>query len=160
MDNGLKEQLMSSFFRVKKIGSSMPQMLDSHISKHNINIGELALMKLIKENSAHSNENIRISDIQKELFITKAAISQMLGALERKGYICRETDKGNRRTLIVTLTSAGKEILAPLEDGFDRLLSAIIALMGEEDTKLLILLISRFADATEKLKNTLLVKEE
>jgi len=109
-------------------------------------MAELKLMGAIQGNSLDCDNNIHISDIQNLLYISKAGVSKMLGVLERKGYIARDVDKNNRRTLIITLTQDGKKKLNELEKSADELLIKITGQLGEEKTEQFIKLVNEFAD--------------
>ena len=99
----IKEQLMQSIFRVKHLNSAFYSDADLQMAKCGISITEFALMKTIENNMLDSDENTGVSDIQKHLYVTKAAISKMLGVLEKKGYVNREVNRHNRRTLLIKL---------------------------------------------------------
>lgn len=149
----VKEQLVVSLFRFRKIGMVFPDGLSSQLKALDVSMTELVLMKAIADNELSSEENISIADIQNHLFVTKAAVSQMYAALEKKGYLNRETDKNNRRKLIVTLTSKGQEILSVMEDKMVQFLSELVHKVGEDNTEQLINLINRFAEALDELKD-------
>jgi len=146
MDNSLKEQLIRSMFRFKKVGMAFRPRID-------ISMGEIALMKGLDDRSSNPGKKNFVSSVQKSLNITKPAISQMYNTLEKKGYITREIDTNDRRKIIVTLTPEGQEILKGMMGAADSLLNEVITRLGEEDTKQLIELFNRFVDVTESLRN-------
>lgn len=144
MENHLKEQLARALFRFKKVGVDFPQELD-------ISMGDLFLMNRLKTNTCESDNHATVADLQKKLFVSKPAVSQMYKSLEKKGYIQRETDKNDRRKVIVTMTPKGHEVLQSVKEYFDDRLSQIIEQFGEENTAALIDLFQRFADIAENL---------
>lgn len=149
----VKEQLVVSLFRFRKIGMSFPAGLTEGLKDLDVSMAELVLMKAVADNELNSEENINIADIQSLLFVTKAAVSQMYAALEKKGYLNREIDKNNRRKLIVTLTPKGHEILGVMENNMIKLLSKIVSKVGEDNTNQLINLINCLAEALEEIKD-------
>ncbi|MDR3242658.1 MAG: MarR family transcriptional regulator [Clostridiales Family XIII bacterium] len=151
MDIDLKRQLVHSIFRFKKAGMRLPQSLNVEMKHFNVNMAELVLMKKILD--ASGDENACLADLQRFLSITKAAVSQMLGALEKKGYLNREINKNNRRKIVITLTESGLAIIKNAESGFEVMITEIISRFGEEDTKQLILLFKRFSDIADNVKN-------
>jgi DNA-binding MarR family transcriptional regulator len=153
VNNSLKEQLVLSMFRFKKMGTSFPAGMDLDINKLDINMVELAFMKNISENDIDSDENVCASELQNFLYITKAAVSQMVGALEKKGYLNRDINKQNRRKITLTLTPKGQDTLKYMEESFDKLLTKIISQLGEDDTKQFVRILNRFADIIDELKN-------
>jgi len=130
-----------------------PNGITSQLKDLDVSMTELVLMKAVADNELDSEENVNIADIQNHLFVTKAAVSQMYAALEKKGYLNREIDKNNRRKLIVTLTPKGQEILGFMQDKVVQFLSEIISKVGEDNTKQLINLVNRFADALEEIND-------
>jgi len=87
-----------------------------------------------------------LSEMRDYLCVSKAAVSQMLGTLESRGLITRETDPENRRTIIVRLTTEGRETIKRFEQGFDGHIGMVIERVGEKDTRELIRLINRITD--------------
>ncbi len=145
MDQSLKEQLVHAMFRFRKAGMTFPPGLD-------IRMSELFLMNGIAENASCPDKNVSVSDIQGDLPITKPAVSQMLNALEKKGYINREIDKSDRRKIAVTLTAQGLEILKQTREFADQAMETVISRFGEGNTRHLIELITLMADISEDLK--------
>ena len=149
----IKEQFVVSLFRFRKIIMTFPSGLTTPLKELDISLAEMVLIKGIADNKPESEGNITITDIQNSLFVSKAAVSQMLGSLERKGYLTREVDKTNRRKLVVTLTARGQEALCVMEDKMSLLLSKIVSRAGEENTEQLISQINRFAEVMEELRD-------
>jgi len=144
----LKERLINSIFKIKHLGFVFYYGMDKHMTEHGLNMTEVTLMNVIKNNVSDSVENNGISDIQKHLYITKAAVSKMLGVLEKKGYLNRKTNTHNRRTLSITLTPKGREILKLLDNDIENMLIEIIKRLGKPDIEQFILSINRFVDVT------------
>jgi DNA-binding MarR family transcriptional regulator len=80
------------------------------------------------------------------LAVSKAAVSQMLGSLEKRGYIRRDIDRDNRRKIIITLTKQGETAVDKAEKKMDVLMSRIITRFGEKDTRNFTRLLDRFAE--------------
>jgi DNA-binding MarR family transcriptional regulator len=145
MDRALKEQLVNATLRFKRTGMMFSSGLDIHM-------GELIVMKAISSHISCSDRNVYVSDIQGSLYITKPAVSQLLNALEKKGYVRRRIDEDDRRKIAVTLTSKGRETLKRTTEDIDRMLGTVIVRLGEENARELIRLFTRLADIAEELK--------
>jgi len=141
--SALKEQLVASFFCLKRLISSLHVETDDG----GLSMAELVLMKDIQDNALDSNNNACITDIQNHLHISKAGVSKMLGVLEKKGYINRDIDRNNRRNLIITLTPKGKDTVNNLYRESDELIIKIIRQLGEDDTKKFVKYVNRLEDA-------------
>ena len=147
----LREQLVTSVFRIKHLGSIFHTGINTKMDAHGISVAELTLMRTIKDNSVESEENMCVSDIQKHLFISNAAVSKMLGVLEKKGYITRNINTHNRRELVITLAPGKKEIINDLEREIDDKLAVIIQSLGKEKIEQFIRSVNEFVDATSNL---------
>ncbi len=64
---------------------------------------EIHMIKSIKE-----NEGIHVTGLADMLGVTKGAVSQIIGKLERKGMITKDTDPRNLSRLILRLTPEGE----------------------------------------------------
>ncbi len=115
-----------------------------------LSMAEYVLMKQV-------SDTMNLTQIREYLAISKAAVSQMLSSLEKRGYLTREIDQTNRRNLIVSLTPAGQAILREKDEEADSRFEKIIAEMGEADTREFIRLIEKMNDAlkasTENRRN-------
>jgi len=117
-----------------------------------LNIPEFALMKQLKlREERGENGGAWLSGMGDYLRVSKAAVSQMLGALERRDLLTREPDPGNRRTIIVNLTEKGNELINDFEREFDNYLVMLIERFGEKDTREIIRLIYKFMEIIEAI---------
>lgn len=145
MDQPLKEQLISSMYRLKKIGMTFPQDFE-------IRMEELILLKGIAQCQDDPHRTVNVSDLQTILQITKPAVSQMLNGLEKKGFVHRAIDPGDRRKVVVTLTDSGKAVLKRSKRYADHTLEQIIARFGEANTRELIRLLNNMAEISAEMK--------
>lgn len=165
MDSALKEQLIRTMLRFRKVGMTFPPEMD-------IRMGELMIMRGIAghlppgmhgdhdHHPHHDHEKCQldmhrkvfVSDLQKMHNITKPAISQMLNGLEHKGYVSREMDKADRRKVSVTLTDKGKAMLEETKKFADKTLDETIERFGEDNIRQLISLFNRLIDISNEIK--------
>ena len=150
MNSILKEQLVTAMTRFKRVGMSFPPSMD-------LNMSEFFLMNGIAKVAA--DKPVRISEIQTHHHFTKPAVSQMLNALEKKGYVEREIDSTDRRKISVKLTPDGKAMLKKTIAHADDSLDQVITRFGEENTHELIRLLSLLADISEEIKKESMAEE-
>lgn len=151
----MNSQLIHAIFQFKKLISSGLGM-DMAAGSCGINLSELLLMEGIADNSAADPcNNVSLAEIGCYLAVSKGAVSQMLGSLEKKGYINRDIDKDNRRNLIVTLTPEGREVLSCQYDQFAGRLARIIERLGENDVKRMIKMVNRMIEINNDINNEL-----
>lgn len=140
MSNG---KLSSDFLHALFV---MKSLLATQFSKsakteiHSLSMAEYVLMKRVSETAS-------LTEIREYLSITKAAVSQMLSSLEKRGFLTREIDREKRRNIIVFLTPAGQQILQVKDNEADSRFAKIITEMGESDTLEFIRLITKMNDA-------------
>ncbi len=103
---------------------------------------ELKMLKMIKMNSSEA-EGVKVSTLSELLDISKSAVSQMINALEDKGYVERVSTKGDRRVVYVRLTENGEERFALELQAFLQGMDKIFTKMGEDDTEELLRLLEK-----------------
>lgn len=136
---------MRAILRFRKVGMTLPQASD-------LNMTELVVMRGLEKNCPHSDSNTGVTEVQKQLHITKSAISQMMTSLEKKGYIERMIDPEDRRKRIVTLTVSGKDVLNKTKETTNHNLNEIFSSLGDENIKQFINLLNQVSDISEDLK--------
>lgn len=152
MNQSLRNELMRTIFQFKSlVGSGLGGV--SVENKSSLNMTELILMKGIVGNTVDSENNVGLSDIREYLSISKAAVSQMLGSLEKKGFINRDIDRNNRRNLIVTLTPEGHRILECQYSQFNNKIEKIIDRLGEDDVNQMITIVNHMIEITNEINN-------
>jgi DNA-binding MarR family transcriptional regulator len=137
--NELHNELLRSLFKLKKITLTFrPATLSE---EDEMSLSSLSLLHQIQKGKG----NLSGEKIRKELSITKPAVSQMLASLESKDLITRETNKENRRCIVLSLTEKRAEFIENTQQETEKQLSGIIERFGENETRELISLINRFS---------------
>lgn len=88
------------------------------------------------------------------LAVSKAAVSQMLGSLEKRGYIQRKIDRENRRKIIITLTEKGKSAVDEGQTRMDAVMARIIKQLGAVEAQQFERSLTRFARVVEEESGT------
>jgi DNA-binding MarR family transcriptional regulator len=146
MQNELHNELLRCLFRFKKIALSFRPCAPP--ADCELNMASLCLLYHIREHP----DDLSGEKIRRELCITKAAVSQMLGSLEKKGYLTREVNKDNRRRIILSLTGKGAAFIEKTRAETEERLAGIISRFGKANTRELITLANRFSDITENVE--------
>ncbi|MDR2303414.1 MAG: transcriptional regulator [Treponema sp.] len=152
MYDELKQDLLHSLFCFKKANIAISRTLSS--ADGGLSITELSALGCIEgcdekksgtADDSHPQDHTMHHAMHETPAVSKAAISQMLGSLEKRGYIKREIDRDNRRKIIITLTKKGKNAVNKAGENMDALLPGIIERFGEDDSRNLVRLPDRFA---------------
>jgi DNA-binding MarR family transcriptional regulator len=159
MGDELKQDLLHSLFYLKKVSIAISRSAlnpgDSALS-----VAELSALNCIgncgkrdcrkAEIAADSAPDTAHHAMHETLAVSKAAVSQMLANLEKRGFIRREPNRDNRRQIIITLTAGGKAAVDEGEKYMDELTSRIIRSFGEEDMRTFMRLLTRFAEVVDE----------
>ena len=83
-------------------------------------------------------ESITMSEMAERLHVTRGAVTQMADRLERKGYVARAKDPGDKRQTMVSLTEKGRTLRAE-HIAYDRrgyrFISEFLEEFSDEDLK-------------------------
>lgn len=145
MDASLQAQLMDALHRFRRASANFPAGFD-------VRMNEIFVLDHIAHLVAEEG-SVCVSDIQARLLhLSKPAVSQLLGALEKKGYVLRETDRADRRRVTVMLTPEGERVRREAWAYAQHRMDLIIERFGEENTRQLVDMIARLSVAAEELK--------
>jgi DNA-binding MarR family transcriptional regulator len=150
--NELQQDLLHALFCFKKANVSIFRaVLNAECG--GLSISEISALNCIgcrgKKDKDGADQTTHKA-MHKALAVSKAAVSQMLGSLENRGYIRRETDRDNRRKIIITLTKKGEAAVDKAGKNMDALMSQIINKYGEKEMRNFILLVNRFTEIAEE----------
>jgi DNA-binding MarR family transcriptional regulator len=95
--------IAEKFSRVVKLWHELEKKPQKFGTDEDLYSSEIHLIETIGENN-----NFSVTDIAKQLGVTKGAVSQTLKKLETKGLTAKHTDPQNSSRAIVELTSKGK----------------------------------------------------
>jgi DNA-binding MarR family transcriptional regulator len=86
------------------------------------------------------------SEIADTTNTSTARVAMILKSLESKGYIRRETDRSDRRKVLIFITKKGNDIIKKEQEYLVQMIASIFRQMGEHDTKEFLRLFHEFFD--------------
>jgi len=101
---------------------------------------EIHMIKAIKD-----SEGIHVTGLADQLGVTKGAVSQIIGKLDKKGMIIKDKDVNNQSRLVLRLSEKGEIAYLhhdKLHDKFDRLVMDALHGATEEHIELFLLFLS------------------
>lgn len=143
MDSELKKDLVSAVIRIKRV--DMQSVNPSCMQQT-----ELLIISRAANGCASCDKGYTVSEIHKDLHLSKPAVSQTLNSLEKKGYISRAIDPDDRRKITVMVTDTGEAKLKEAQNQYDQVMDRVISQYGEENTRQLISLIYQLVDILEE----------
>ena len=147
MSRELENDLVQAMFRLKK---SMNRGLGRDCDNVNITMSEYILMREVSENTREKYNCNALVEVREYLSVSKAAVSQMLNSLEKRGYLTRETDTNNRRNIIVVLTKEGRAIFEKKNEEFYQRFGSVIDRVGEENIAQFVEMINKMSGALDE----------
>jgi len=149
--DALKEQLVQLLFKIRNLGAFATSRMDACPAGVDINMTEFLFMQQVANRDAR--RGFSLTDMQRDFGISKSGASKMLSALEKKGCLLRDTDKRDRRNLVVTLTAAGLAAVAQLKDYVDAAISEYIRRLGEAELMQAIALVTRLEKESNAVRD-------
>lgn len=139
MATNIIKNWMHMNIRLKKLRADSPIDCD-------LRMNELWALSKIERAVGCSGAGISNTEIQKEMDITKSAVSQMLDSLVEKGYVERTLDANDRRRMCVTITPSGQQILSRMSERANCVAEAVSERMGEARVQQMFDLLNEFVD--------------
>ena len=137
-------QLMKQFPRPKLKQSSIDGLTRS----------EYELLVILVMSFNENKQAFTVTEISNLLQITPAGVTHLINPLEKAGYIERLPDPNDRRIVLIGLTDKGTQVAESLISEVQENLIGLINHLGEEDSRILIRLLSKsiefFASQFEK----------
>ncbi len=109
-----------------------------------------AVLQLVQENPSEDN-TYSLSAVNSYLNFTRPNLSQTINKLEDNGYVERVVKRDNRRVTYIRLTEKGINMIESRYGGIRSRFERICEILGEEDTKQLSTLLTKFAEISEDL---------
>ena len=112
------------------MSSSRVNMIE-HMSRNGK--GELFILKYLYDKDKNGI-NVTPSEISNVMHVSTTRISAVLGVLEKRGQIKRETDTSNRRYTLVTITEEGRKRTVSEMQEIQGQMVKVFTKMGEQES--------------------------
>jgi len=110
----------------------------------NVRPAQFAVLVLVRENPGLTQTAISL-----KLGIQRANFVSLLDELEKRGWVERRSSQKDRRSFALHLTKLGDALLKQAIATHSELETDMAQRLGKEDTKLLVRLLNKFADAAQ-----------
>jgi DNA-binding MarR family transcriptional regulator len=118
---------MSVLGRLSRVTRIAERELKALFSEFGLERGEFDVLATLRRSG--SPGGLTAGALARSSMVTSGAVTNRLDRLVAKGYVTRELDPANRRTVVVTLTSTGRDLIdravAAHLDNERRLLAAL-----------------------------------
>lgn len=131
--------------RMRRMGSSM-----NALSEPLLYAEYMVAEAILCYGEAHPTEQgMRVSALAEALCAPMPAVSRTLKGLEEKGIITRETDKKNRRNVILGLSEEGRALVCEIRKNMQDVWMRIIEQLGVERVLDMVSMFTSMADMME-----------
>lgn len=135
---------------------NMRRQLNKLLSNGNLSQGEyLVLRNIWLSNialSSHEKEGyIKAADLSDILELSRPSITRILNALEGRGFITRNIDKIDRRSVNIELTEAGIEAVKKANKNILNITERLVVSLGDSDTDKLIELMDKLTEIYKEM---------
>lgn len=135
---------------------NMRKQLTKLISNGDLSQGEyLVLRKIWLSNNGMSSYGIqgyvRAADLSDILELSRPSISRILNDLEGRGFITRNIDSKDRRSVKIELTEAGIEAIEKANRRILSITESLVMSLGEPDTDKLIELLNKLTEIYKEI---------
>lgn len=120
-------QVLSDLFTLT---NEIQRDLDKRAREHGISYGQYTLLHLLLHQSGRRSSPSTLADW---LGVSRPAVSAMIDALEKDGYVRRELDERDRRGMVISLTEAGYSKVEEMNPRFLLLMNRFISEFGQRD---------------------------
>jgi DNA-binding MarR family transcriptional regulator len=103
------------------------------LERHGVSVPQWVVLRCL-----YDTENASLNELAATVGVDNGALSRMVERLAQKGLVAREPDPGDRRSVRLRLTDAGKAIVPVLAAEADRNDEAFFGAVGEEERRQLL----------------------
>jgi DNA-binding MarR family transcriptional regulator len=143
MNHNISIDLTQELFQIMK-RFPRPKLKQSSID--GLTRSEYELLVMLVMNLDENKTALSVSELADLLMITPAGVTHLINPLEDRGYIKRLQDRKDRRIVLIGLTDKGTEVAEELIAEVQEQLIGLVNHLGEEDSKMLVQLMSRAID--------------
>lgn len=130
---------------------NMGRQLSKLMGSGNLSQGEYLVLRNIWLSNSGKQGYLKAADLSDKLELSRPSITRILNELERRGYITRNIDKRDRRSINIDLTEAGLEALESANRGNLDIAEKLVESLGDSDADKLIELIDRLAEIYKEI---------
>ncbi len=150
-----------AFLHLLRTGDEAFGVTDQNLAEHNISHGRFGVLMLLWRSAQMPTGKMAEgcdcgprtpAELADAAGVTRATMTGLLDTLERDGFVKREPDPSDRRTISVRLTTNGEKFLGELLPGHFKLISGLMAPLSETERKTLVRLLGKVQEHAAMLR--------
>ena len=138
------------FVQLMRICDSLRQDLSALVARYGLS---LPAFYALSEVERSLDQGCPMHHLGGMLTVSRANVTGLTDSLEQKGLVRRTVDTADRRVKLISLTSAGRQILKEAGPGYDKRLCTLLAGLNDSDKKLLTQMLVKLGQTIERAKS-------
>ena len=136
----LDPRAFEAFLHLLRTGDTVFAGVQEFLTEHGVSQGRFTVLTLLDR---CFDEPLTPAALADEACVTRATMTGLIDTLEKDGLAARETDPGDRRTVLVRLTAKGRAFLDRTLPDYCRRVSAMLEPLSETEQKQLVRLLQK-----------------
>lgn len=110
-----------TMYLIKRVETEITAQMIKRLSAFGITPAQFVVMSFVDDHP----DDLSSAQLSRRFLMTPQSMNETIKALEKKGFLEKNTDPGHRRILRIKLTDAGKTQLGHCNESMDELESAL-----------------------------------
>jgi DNA-binding MarR family transcriptional regulator len=132
-----------AFLHLLRTSNDIAEVFDAIHASHNISQGRFMVLMLLNRDPERPVNPAELAD---QANVTRATMTGLIDTLERGGFVKREHAPGDRRMMLVRLTTKGRTFLVRILPGYFRRIAAVMSQLTEAERKQLVALMGKIQE--------------
>lgn len=114
--------------------------------------GHVMLLVKLARITRDNPQGLRVSELASAFHVTASGVTQLVTALEEKGYVSRSMDPDDRRAVRVSLTAEGWRLAESLKSAVDSIFTGLVEHLGHAKSRRLLAMLADVTRYFEQLE--------
>ena len=136
---------MATIGRLSRLAALVQVRLDAVFAEHDLQSWEFDVLASLRRSGPPYS--LTAGELDRTMMITSGTTTHRITRLEARGFVERVRDEDDRRVVHVGLTAQGRDVCDAVQDVHMENERAILALLGDDETRRLTQSLEAFAEA-------------
>jgi DNA-binding MarR family transcriptional regulator len=146
-----------AFLHLLRTSNDISEDFGAIHASHNISRGRFIVLMLLNHDPERPASPADLADRSN---VTRATMTGLIDTLERAGFVKREHAPGDRRMMLVRLTTRGRAFLDRILPGYFRRIAAVMGQLTEAERKSLVALMGKIQQTLPAIRGGALPKSK
>jgi DNA-binding MarR family transcriptional regulator len=134
----LKDKSVLAWLYMMRVTDKLQRLESDNLAKYNLTPAQFGVLAHLS-----ANEGITQQTLSERLFVTKGNVCGLIGRLEERGLVVRESDPEDRRSNRLLLTPEGRELIEQVIPVNEQFISDYMSILTSEEQEMLRTLLRR-----------------